>query len=210
MHPDNSEGAGGQEASVRHGRPVPAAWWYLVPVGILMLGCVTGGAVALVPTESSRPAGPIAEGQTVTFNMEGGRKYWLFRSADPHRRGSSCEFSGDGVNGLRVGGREGLLVRPPEEVRHAGRSYRYVHGIVTHDGGSVSVTCGGGRLLVEPAGSPRWCALVPLALAMVAAIATAIGIGVRRRVAGVRSAFACRWPGRRDPLRRDRACALDG
>jgi hypothetical protein len=64
-------GRGGHGPSVT-GRPGPAAWWYLIPIGIFLLGLVTSGAIALAPTGSSRPAAPIAEGQLISFDMKSG------------------------------------------------------------------------------------------------------------------------------------------
>jgi hypothetical protein len=179
MYPDSEAGAAGQPPRVTAGRPGPAAWWYLLPVGLLLLSCLLAGAVALMPAKSGRPATPIGEGEPARFSVVAGRGYWLFHSAERSDVGRDCRFT-NGAN-VRIGGRTNLLSPPPKEVSHGGRTYRYAYGFFSHETKPMSASCGGGPVLVEPWAPTRWLALLPLALATVLATAIAIAIAVRRR-----------------------------
>ncbi|MGC1215184.1 MAG: hypothetical protein WA890_28485 [Micromonospora sp.] len=148
-------------------------------MGLLLLGCLIGGAIGLKPAESGRAANPIGEGESATFSVMAGRGYWLFHSAEPGDVGRDCRFTN--AANVRIGGRTNLLSPPPEKVRHAGRTYRYAHAFFSHETKSMSASCVGGPVLVEPWAPTRWIALLPVAVAGLAAATTAIAIRTRRR-----------------------------
>jgi hypothetical protein len=169
----------------------PSAWWYALPVGLVLvfLG-VAVPVLARTSTSGQRQAQALAgPADRIRIELEPGKTYRIYQDAPAGETGSDCRLSpadGDAA-GLRFGNWSrwaDAVVRHPQFVVSGDKRYRFVLNVADTHRVRLEVSCAGGPVLAEASADAdiRVSAAIGLLAPIVLAGVTVVGIaGWRRR-----------------------------